>query len=1341
MSGREPLDAGGGGTAPDQEPPREQLARELDQQTRTDVRPTDVIVGRRGDTLTGALDQRAAEREAARTFEGRTGLDRGEDFRVAPQPVPDAQQRANPDAGGPDVTLTGQGRQELTARRVEEQGGFETPDGTFVEAEVTPQPVPDGQSRANPDAGGPEISLTPAGRSGLIVEQVREQGGVETADGEFVDADPLDLEFGERGQLTGVDGRGSESESGGGGPLDSAVGFVADAAPSPDLSLPDVGGAIEQAPGGDFLTYNAASTAADGVASAADFAQRQTRYERAVLDGIGDASVDVATGFRDRVVDPVAGAADEAGDAAFTVASANPTTDLTAALAPGTQTAAAEVESFDDIGEPETVGGDAVESAVRGTADVPAFAIESPEIALNVGRGAYDIASDAGGDLQAGNPGEALATAGGRSGGVAVDAIDRFLTGAASDPVRTGAALVTSAGALGAASRAGPATSAATRAAIQPGVEALTFGARQTIGRTTTGAAALDRIPGDALGPEEIVLGTAARGARAGRSAATRLRDLSAPSTPDLSLDAPPSPRQQAQIDAIRDLEGQARALEADGRPPGGLSPITFRRDVSGLVDTDAFGFPRGEGPGRSAGENQTRLDDRQTATPTSDPPELPEFRVPEDAFPAPEFGSGRSETTARGQRFGDVAAGPNISFESVADQLPDNLRTLLEDEDASASLLGRQRGRDREPSSDTRERQEESQQPFTERGQTPFEEIRSRRDERAGGRTEPLDSRPLQFGFERFVSGRRSDGAGPDQSGTAGDLFSRLRGPDDMLGTGAVEETLNRAETATEPDVERQSDTGLDTQPDARLDSRQGTGLDSRQGTRPLMRPLSRARLRGRQRGRLRTRQRTRTRTRQRTRARARQRTRTRSRRRPPDDPLPDDEFFPAPGFITERAAGAWRTPVARSETVAANLGLFDAPEGGSDRSNPGTSADVSGRAVPDGGRERDLYDEFGFGGSEESDTAGFAGFDALEDDLASGGGFGGGAETGGAFGGFDALENDLASGGGFDDAVGGGMGGFDALEEDLAGGGAFDVDEPAAGGFGGGGLPSADDLASGGAFGGGGLEGGAGGGLGGFDALEDDLASGGAFGGGADTGGSSGLPSSDELAGGGGFGGGGLEDGAGGGMAGFGALEEDLAGGGAFGGGTDDQPGSPLAPPDVEDTALGGLLREDQSQEETGDGGEEEEEESGLAPREREDIGDAAAEAANDARKIKDPEKAKEFLERSAETVEEQRGEKAAEEFKEEVNRRLDDQQDSERDSASLRQRASAAASSAVSRVRSAVSRSSDGGDDSGGEKTDSSRSDPRASSRPGADPRASSRPQFEEDSDEDEDDEEGD
>jgi hypothetical protein len=479
------------------------------------------------------------------------------------------------------------------------------------------------------------------------------------------------------------------------------------------------------------------------------------------------------------------------------------------------------------------------------------------------------------------------------------------------------------------------------RAAVQPGVEAVTFGARQTVGRTKTGAAALDKIPGGALGPEEIVLGSAAKAGRGAKRATDKLRDsasgLSVPSAEGLRPGFEPSPRQQDQIDAVRNLERRALARKADGQPPGSLSDIEFRRDAAGLLDTDRLGFPIAEGPGSAAGETATRLDDGRTADPKTSPPELDTFSVPDEAFPSSGIGVGGQETTPRGTRAGDVAAGPNISFESVADQLPDNVRSLLEDESGQASLVptGRQRDPERrerdpeqrepepeqrepeqrerdsepdrsDPLEDARERQRESQTPSPERGRSPFEEIRQRREQRNESRTEPVDQRPLQFGYQRFAA---------DDSGLTNS--SGGRGATDMIDAESTTGVFDRLSAASESLTDDRADTGFDELLRATPDIGQRSRQDSRQDSRQRNRQRNRTRQRTRQRSRNRQRTRQRSRNRQRNRTRQRTRQRTRDRKGEPPDLFDDegDDGFDLP--TGDEAAEEFFNPVASTSEV----------------------------------------------------------------------------------------------------------------------------------------------------------------------------------------------------------------------------------------------------------------------------------------------------------------------------------------------------------------------------------------------------------------------------------------
>jgi hypothetical protein len=192
----------------------------------------------------GALLRRSGDpRSPTESVADRTGLDPGEDFTVEPQPVPDAERRANPDADRTEVVLTDQGEQELTADRVAERGFFRGPTGAKLAAEVVPRPVPDAEQRANPDAGGRDIVLTPAGRSTALIQQVDAQGGFETRDGELVEADPLDLQFTEEGRLSGIDrdsGPGiGDTIAAGGDDLAGIFGGVPDPVAAPVAGFTD----------------------------------------------------------------------------------------------------------------------------------------------------------------------------------------------------------------------------------------------------------------------------------------------------------------------------------------------------------------------------------------------------------------------------------------------------------------------------------------------------------------------------------------------------------------------------------------------------------------------------------------------------------------------------------------------------------------------------------------------------------------------------------------------------------------------------------------------------------------------------------------------------------------------------------------------------------------------------------------------------------------------------------------------------------------------------------------------------------------------------------------------
>jgi len=374
---------GGGGSADPPDPPDpptappagteqvapEPIVREIDRQTATDIGQRDIQPVPTEDPdrqrFEPTPDAREAE-AAAQLDEQVPGVDIGPDD-IRPTPG---------DGFRPSLDTT----EDIVAQEFAEDTGLDAGEDFEVRADNTSL-----DAIAGGASPGYEINITnPQAEADLLRQQARR------GEREF-DPENVTVENGE----VGIEQGGT-----GGGPLDSAIGFVADQAPSPDIPF-DGGDVLERSfertvpLGGDVLT-DAASVGASSVERAVGFAQEQTRVERAGIDAIAGVSTDVRDGFQSRVVDPAAETAGDAADVGFTLQSVNPVTQL-AAEQTGQSTAAAELDDLGDIDTQDTVGGNAVESAVRGGGDAVSFAIESPAVAQRFGRGAFDIGADVGG--------------------------------------------------------------------------------------------------------------------------------------------------------------------------------------------------------------------------------------------------------------------------------------------------------------------------------------------------------------------------------------------------------------------------------------------------------------------------------------------------------------------------------------------------------------------------------------------------------------------------------------------------------------------------------------------------------------------------------------------------------------------------------------------------------------------------------------------------------------------------------------------------------------------------------------------------------------------------------
>lgn len=231
------------------------------------------------------------------------------------------------------------------------------------------------------------------------------------------------------------------------------------------------------------------------------------------LDTIQEASRTAANTTQERIIDPLGGSIGVA------LEQARPSTFV----APRETV---ENPEFDSLTEPQTGAGQQVAEFSRGVGSVAPLILQSPDLAIRLGR-ASAIAADE--SFEAGRDDGALEgvrTAGEIAGGAAVGVAEQFGRAVTDRTAFTAGTLVGTGGAIRLASGAGRVTGATTRFAIQPGAEITTGLAQRTIGRTARGQRALQRIPGDRLAPEEIALGTASRVGRAAGRSAQRLRGL-----------------------------------------------------------------------------------------------------------------------------------------------------------------------------------------------------------------------------------------------------------------------------------------------------------------------------------------------------------------------------------------------------------------------------------------------------------------------------------------------------------------------------------------------------------------------------------------------------------------------------------------------------------------------------------------------------------------------------------------------------------------------------------------------------------------------------------------------
>lgn len=161
--------------------PDRALARSLDERTQTDVGPADV---------------------SARWTVSRDGV-----------------------FGGPEPAVTGEITDAGTERQVEQERAQAIQQQVASDTAASPEQV-----TASVDGGDTDVGLTAAGRKAILRERVEEQGGFETDDGDFVEAGPDQLEFDDDGNVTGVD-RGSSGIVGG---VVDVVQGAADVVPGSD---------------------------------------------------------------------------------------------------------------------------------------------------------------------------------------------------------------------------------------------------------------------------------------------------------------------------------------------------------------------------------------------------------------------------------------------------------------------------------------------------------------------------------------------------------------------------------------------------------------------------------------------------------------------------------------------------------------------------------------------------------------------------------------------------------------------------------------------------------------------------------------------------------------------------------------------------------------------------------------------------------------------------------------------------------------------------------------------------------------------------------------------------
>jgi len=735
-----------GETADDSAGPRQQVVEAGDSDDSGD--------GDRGDGLVSRLRERASQAvgAAAADTDDDDGVSPGEETGIkaeAVEQVNDQLEDASVNAGDVEVVeedgevtvrLPPESRKEIAAEQVAADTDLEP--GKDFEVTVADGAVQDLAAGNAPDL---EVELTARGRSRRAVEQVKEQGGIKTENGEVIEAEPEDLVFDEEGRVVDIDRGG---DGGGGGVVDTLTsGFaeLGDRVPGTDIAV-DIGeGAVDTAGDVEQGIRNSpvGSSAPVGIAAgtlgpAADTAGDVIGQRGETIAGLSDAAVDATV---ENVVEP-------ASETAALVGTFNP-----AAV------------GNDSVGGTPVARGEAAERGVEGVGAGVA------NLTLGLPRDAVRLAADAE-----------------QAGQFTADAV-------AEEGVVEGTGTVLETGgeiAVGAA-------------------EATEQQVRENPARS------LGLAAGGLAGGGLTSAGVTA--ARRGASAA-RTTDISAP-------EFRPSPRQQDQINALREADVEARG---DGRTLGSADesaldaifddPARFR----GVDRPDPTGVGDGPTPGL---DPVGRRADRPDADEVGDLP-LGE-----------QVGGGRFPGLGDARRPGPDES---IGFDAVADQLPDSLRRLAEDESGQASLVGASQRRRRSPDSDpdespepqpetfesfAREERRRSQRRSRQVGSsldapaalgartrgTPFDEIDSRRDRRQSERTEPVDERPGRPGLQSLAPDPRTAGG--------------------ALGLGAeglVEEETGRVEVAQTPATETSTTAGLglDDELTPTTDTNAGTDTDT---------------------------------------------------------------------------------------------------------------------------------------------------------------------------------------------------------------------------------------------------------------------------------------------------------------------------------------------------------------------------------------------------------------------------------------------------------------------------------------------------------------------------------